>query len=608
MKNFNKFSLFALQTTLWAMVLFITQSSQLSGQCVTNSPSSPVGIVPTQEVFPGGAPQCGTLGGFRVTPNDGPEVIVANLDGIPGNDITLTITSGSCGELLSWSVPANIVVDVVKAKGGTVQNIYDYTGQSPRPSTDGELHAPVNASGNYAGFSHIDICFHYQLSVSKTANAEFMRTYNWTIDKSCDGPGTLTLSAGQVYDYPFSWTAAATHTDSDWKVTGTVSIVNNTPFDVSVERISDVLSGGEAVAVDCGEALPVVIPSGGSLNCHYAVDLAAAYNGINTVEVTSGTDNVEDGSAEASFNFGAPTSETDECISVSDNCSQSIEICQSAAPFHSMYNCGISYDQCGDYAFTNTASFTTNDSNSAGSDDCSVTVNVPCGGGCTLTQGYWKSHSIYGPAPYDDTWALLGENNMFFLSGKTNYQTLWTAPAGNGYWILAHQYLAAQLNFLNDASIPPEVQSAFNQATTLFNTYTPAQVPGLPKAIKKLFNEIALVLDNYNNGLIGPGHCSEPLMRSDLKVQLPAAAMKDFAVTPNPAKDMIQLDLSDFLGQSIDLVLYNQLGGIVYKSHLDQVKSTVFGVNSLQQLPAGYYRLTLWYEGQAISKGVVLER
>ncbi len=46
----------------------------------------------------------------------------------------------------------------------------------------------------------------------------------------------------------------------------------------------------------------------------------------------------------------------------------------------------------------------------------------PCNQGCTLTPGYWKTHSRRGPAPYDDTWAQLGpsqETKAFFLSGKT---------------------------------------------------------------------------------------------------------------------------------------------------------------------------------------------
>jgi hypothetical protein len=127
-----------------------------------------------------------------------------------------------------------------------------------------------------------------------------------------------------------------------------------------------------------------------------------------------------------------------------------------------------------------------------------------------LTQGYWKTHSIYGPAPYDDTWALIGEDTIFFLSGKSNYQVLWTAPAGNAYYILAHQYIAAKLNFLNGAD-PTDAQAAFDAATTLFNTYTPAQIGALKgnNATRKLFLSLATTLDKYNNGLIGPGHCSE---------------------------------------------------------------------------------------------------
>ena len=48
------------------------------------------------------------------------------------------------------------------------------------------------------------------------------------------------------------------------------------------------------------------------------------------------------------------------------------------------------------------------------------------GDGCTLTPGYWKTHSDYGPAPYDETWAEIGgeippceENTPFFNSGKS---------------------------------------------------------------------------------------------------------------------------------------------------------------------------------------------
>ncbi|MBN2410132.1 DNRLRE domain-containing protein [candidate division KSB1 bacterium] len=128
------------------------------------------------------------------------------------------------------------------------------------------------------------------------------------------------------------------------------------------------------------------------------------------------------------------------------------------------------------------------------------------GGGCTLTPGYWKTHSINGPAPYDNTWAQIGETTPFFLSGTSWYGALWTEPQGNPYWILAHAYIAAQLNFLNGAD-PSAAQAAFDAATTLFENNTPADAGALKGGEKAPWLGPATTLDNYNNGLIGPGHC-----------------------------------------------------------------------------------------------------
>ncbi len=127
-------------------------------------------------------------------------------------------------------------------------------------------------------------------------------------------------------------------------------------------------------------------------------------------------------------------------------------------------------------------------------------------GGCSLTPGYWKTHSINGPAPYDDIWAQIGETTPFFSSGTSWYGALWTEPKGNPYWILAHAYIAAHLNDLNDADFTV-AQAAFDAATTLFENNTPADAGALKGAAKAEWTNLATILDNYNNGLIGPGHC-----------------------------------------------------------------------------------------------------
>jgi hypothetical protein len=135
------------------------------------------------------------------------------------------------------------------------------------------------------------------------------------------------------------------------------------------------------------------------------------------------------------------------------------------------------------------------------------------GEGCTRTLGYWKTHSKYGPAPYDATWAKIlpaGEDTPFFLSGKTYYEALWTQPAGGlVYWNLAHQYIAAELNVLAEASIPGDVLDAWLAAKAIFETYTPAQVGKANTALGAQAEALAGILDGYNNGLSGPGHCTE---------------------------------------------------------------------------------------------------
>ena len=141
-----------------------------------------------------------------------------------------------------------------------------------------------------------------------------------------------------------------------------------------------------------------------------------------------------------------------------------------------------------------------------------VTVTTPPppdGEGCTYTQGYWKTHSDQGPAPYDAGWKNLGpdeEATAFFNSGMTWYQVWQTAPAGNKFYNLAHQYMAAKLNLLNGASSTAEVDAAIAGAEALFSSLA-ANSTTLTNAQKAQATAWATTLDNYNNGLIGPGHC-----------------------------------------------------------------------------------------------------
>ena len=136
------------------------------------------------------------------------------------------------------------------------------------------------------------------------------------------------------------------------------------------------------------------------------------------------------------------------------------------------------------------------------------------GVGCAYTQGYWKTHSADGPADRDDTWDLvgpLGEYTLFFDSGQTWIDVLWTPPSGgNAYYILAHQYIAAKLNVLAGAS-STSISSELALAEALFEEYTPEEIGDrdVDPDLRAQFIELAETLDEFNNGNLGVPHCDD---------------------------------------------------------------------------------------------------
>lgn len=130
----------------------------------------------------------------------------------------------------------------------------------------------------------------------------------------------------------------------------------------------------------------------------------------------------------------------------------------------------------------------------------------PCEGvgmGCTYTQGYWGNKpDVVWPSPYS-------RDVMFFLSGQTWQQVFDTPTGGNGYYILAYQYMAAVLNAANGAYVPDGVQTTLNLAATWFATAVPVNCSkGGSCGPQKTW---AGILDSYNNGDYpgGPPHCGD---------------------------------------------------------------------------------------------------
>jgi hypothetical protein len=134
--------------------------------------------------------------------------------------------------------------------------------------------------------------------------------------------------------------------------------------------------------------------------------------------------------------------------------------------------------------------------------------------GCTLTQGYWKTHSIHGPASKPDaTWddpAIGGPDADFYHSGLSWYELFWTEPkGGNAYIQLAHQYMAAKLNIAAGATPTAEVTAAITAAEAFFNDAANTPSTDLTKAEQDALRDYASTLGQFNEGTIGPGHCDD---------------------------------------------------------------------------------------------------
>jgi len=343
------------------------------------------------------------------------------------------------------------------------------------------------------------------LAVKKTVYCEKKSLWEWDIEKKADQT-SLTLSPGQTVTINYDVNVDATSVDSHWRVSGMIAMMNGTGNPITIVSVTDSLG-----QVDCPVTFPYVLGGGLPLICTYAGN-PGSQPSHNVATVTDSAGVEVSSTVPIDWSQAAVTAEIDECIDVTDSYFGDLgNVCAGDdTSFHFSYEREVSYEVCGEYDVDNIASFETEDTGDTGSDSVSIPVDVPCEGGCSLTPGYWKTHSTYGPAPYDDTWAEIGEDTPFFSSGKSYYEALHTAPRGNAYYILAHAYIAAELNQLNGADFSA-AQDAFDAATALFNdpANTPDAVGELKGDARNAWIDLADTLDDYNNGLIGPGHCTE---------------------------------------------------------------------------------------------------
>lgn len=169
------------------------------------------------------------------------------------------------------------------------------------------------------------------------------------------------------------------------------------------------------------------------------------------------------------------------------------------------------------FNLVNTATLTEQDSQSAHPSSASVNLYTDkCDVGCTLTIGFWKTHAGFtgnNPDRVTPNLPILlgtpGGAKTVTVQSATQAVTLlsFSGDASNGINKLYAQLLGAKLNIKNGAD-GSAVASTISSADTLLANKNAADWSSLSKAQQASVNALMTALDNYNNGLSGPGHCN----------------------------------------------------------------------------------------------------
>ena len=170
----------------------------------------------------------------------------------------------------------------------------------------------------------VEVCAGKDLTVSKTANASFTRTYKWTISKSVAAPTSVTMPTGSSATFNYSVNvASAGYADSGWVATGKITVANPNDWEAVRVNVTDAVNNGGVCTVTNGTG--VLVPAGGAVTLDYSCAYASAPNpasGLNTATATwnSSTYSTPHGSATGTsgFAFGTPTTETNKTVTVTD--------------------------------------------------------------------------------------------------------------------------------------------------------------------------------------------------------------------------------------------------------------------------------------------------
>jgi uncharacterized repeat protein (TIGR01451 family) len=273
-----------------------------------------------------GNPKCADLGfdGFKPAPNSGEDNPTGTYV-LPGtNGKTVTVTENQAGTGIDWT--STLGIDKVIVKGGPNANVYSYVPESFGASGLTTPDNPNPADGPY-GLSHVEFCYDL-LDVSKTAVPTFDRSYDWTIDKSVVGDAKTTTTGDKAtFNYKVDVVKSAA-TDSNFKVSGTISVFNPFKYTSYVIIKDDILGRTDETCVVEGAENGLWTLPQGNTPFSYVCTLPTKMDGINRVTIEWPQEQFGPAMApmpvgpidtfDAPFAFGEPVSTKNNSVDVSD--------------------------------------------------------------------------------------------------------------------------------------------------------------------------------------------------------------------------------------------------------------------------------------------------
>jgi hypothetical protein len=220
------------------------------------------------------------------------------------------------------------------------------------------------------------------LTVSKTAAPSFTRTFKWGIQKDVDNTKVIDSSGSATFKY----TVSVTHdsgTDSNWQVTGIITVNNPNGFPVTGVSVADAIDNGGTCTVTNGTNQ--TIAAGGSVTLNYMCTYSSApskLQGTNTATASWTNFGSPHTSAQgmAPYDFGSVSPKlVDASVSVTDTLGGNLGTVKSTDPSPTTFT--YSYTVTGKsgtcVSQDNTATFTTNTTGTTGSDAKSVQLCTP---------------------------------------------------------------------------------------------------------------------------------------------------------------------------------------------------------------------------------------